>query len=103
MMSTTELRTGAELRKQISIFIPLSEWRALRAEAARQKIPITELCRRWMTPGLESLKPVEEIANVSAKAKLSSEFSKGDGVERGQSEMARSKMGKSVSGKGEWR
>jgi len=98
MISTTELGTGAELRKQISIFIPLSEWRALRAEAARQKIPITELCRRWMTPGLESLKPVEEIANVSAKAKLSPEFSKGDG-----GEMGRSKMGKGVSGKGEWR
>lgn len=45
-----------ELRKQISIFLPLSEWRALRAEAARRKVPITELCRQWLTPHLESLR-----------------------------------------------
>ena len=48
-----------ELRKQISIFIPLSDWRAIRQEAARQRIPITELCRRWMGPSLEQLKQSE--------------------------------------------
>ena len=45
----------SELHKQISIFLPLPEWRALRAEAARQGIPITELCRRWMAPHIASL------------------------------------------------
>ncbi len=44
-----------ELRKQISIFIPLSDWKEIRWEAARQKIPISELCRRWMKPHIESL------------------------------------------------
>lgn len=44
-----------EVRKQISIFLPLSEWRALREEAARNRIPITELCRRWMNPEMEKL------------------------------------------------
>lgn len=45
-----------ELRKQISLFVPLSEWKAIRQEAARQRIPMTELCRRWMKPGLDDLK-----------------------------------------------
>ena len=44
-----------ELRKQISIFLPLSAWRAIRVEAARQRIPMTELCRRWMKPELTRL------------------------------------------------
>lgn len=46
----------AEIRKQISIFVPLSEWKMIRHEAARKRIPMTELCRRWMRPGLERLK-----------------------------------------------
>lgn len=49
-----------ELRKQISIFVPLSDWRAIRHEAARQRIPMTELCRRWMKPGLSKLRGREQ-------------------------------------------
>ena len=45
----------AQLRKQISIFLPLPEWRALRSEAAREGVPITELCRRWLAPHLATL------------------------------------------------
>ena len=45
-----------QLRKQISIFVPLSDWKAIRLEAARQKIPMTELCRRWMKPDMEKLR-----------------------------------------------
>lgn len=45
-----------EFRKQISLFLPLSDWKALRREAARLRIPMTELCRRWMTPGLTELR-----------------------------------------------
>lgn len=45
-----------ELRKQISIFLPLSEWKHIRHEAARLRIPMTELCRRWMQPALDRLK-----------------------------------------------
>lgn len=44
-----------EPRKQISIFLPLSEWQAIRLEAARRKIPMTELCRRWMRRDLQQL------------------------------------------------
>jgi len=44
-----------EIRKQISIFVLLSDWKAIRDEAARQRIPMTELCRRWMRPDLERL------------------------------------------------
>ena len=45
-----------ELKKQISIFVPLSDWKAIRHEAARLRIPITELCRRWMQSDLERLR-----------------------------------------------
>ena len=37
-----------EIRKQVSIFVPLSDWRMIRLEAARLRIPMTELCRRWL-------------------------------------------------------
>jgi len=43
------------LQKQISIFLPLNDWRRVRLEAARLGIPITELCRRWMRPELSEL------------------------------------------------
>lgn len=43
-------------RKQISIFVPLTDWKALRQEAARQRVPMTEICRRWMEPGFQSLR-----------------------------------------------
>ena len=49
-----------ELRKQISIFIPLSDWKAIRLEAARQKIPMTELCRRWMKKDMQRLRGQEQ-------------------------------------------
>jgi hypothetical protein len=46
---------GTEIRKQISLFVPVSEWRAIRGEAARRKIPMTELCRQWLRPQLQRL------------------------------------------------
>ena len=45
-----------ELRKQISLFVKLSDWKAIRLEAARRRIPMTELCRQWMKHDLERLK-----------------------------------------------
>ena len=45
-----------EIRKQVSIFMPVSDWRLIRDEAARRRIPITELCRRWMKSELGSLR-----------------------------------------------
>lgn len=50
-----------ELRKQISIFIPVSDWRAIRHEAARRKIPMTELCRRWIAPELARLRECDLV------------------------------------------
>jgi len=44
------------LRKQISIFLPISDWKAIRLEAARLRIPMTELCRRWMKEDMEKLR-----------------------------------------------
>jgi hypothetical protein len=48
--------TDVKFRKQISIFISLDDWKAIRLEAAQQHIPMTELCRRWMEPGLKSIR-----------------------------------------------
>lgn len=47
---------STEMRKQISIFLPLSDWRLIRDEAARLGVPITELCRRWMRADLTDLR-----------------------------------------------
>ena len=44
------------LQKQISIFLPLEDWKRVRLEAARRNVPITELCRRWMSTGLQELR-----------------------------------------------
>lgn len=54
-----------ESRKQISIFLAVNDWRRLRDEAARQRVPITELCRQWLRPGLNRLRdretPIAEL------------------------------------------
>ena len=57
-MSQSEKRP--QLRKQISIFVPLSDWKAIRHEAARKRIPMTELCRRWMKPEMNRLQDEPE-------------------------------------------
>lgn len=41
--------------KQISVFLPFRDWRLLRDEAARQRIPIAEVARRWFRPHLDQL------------------------------------------------
>lgn len=51
---------NSEIRKQISIFLPLSDWKAIRLEAARQKIPMTELCRRWMKSDMQRIRSRQE-------------------------------------------
>lgn len=43
--------------KQVSLWLPLDVWQRLRSEAARQNIPLTDLCRRLMQPGLDGLPP----------------------------------------------
>ncbi|MCA9075389.1 MAG: hypothetical protein KDA93_10170 [Planctomycetaceae bacterium] len=53
-----------EIRKQISIFVPISDWKAIRQEAARKRIPMTELCRQWMHPSLTKLR--EQMQNRAA-------------------------------------
>lgn len=55
-----------EFRKQISIFVPLSDWKAIRYEAARKRIPMTELCRRWMKPEMSRLHEDDCRKNISS-------------------------------------
>jgi hypothetical protein len=42
-------------RKQVSLFLPTSDWLNLRREAARRNLAITELCREWLHPHLSAL------------------------------------------------
>lgn len=49
-------RPRPELRKQVSLFLPLSDWKALRQEAARQQVSMMELCQRWIRPEMERLR-----------------------------------------------
>lgn len=53
-----------EIRKQISIFLPVSDWRVLRAAAAERKIPITELCREWIYPELRQLRRERRVESA---------------------------------------
>ncbi|WP_166830870.1 hypothetical protein [Thalassoroseus pseudoceratinae] len=55
-----------EIRKQVSIFMPLSDWKAIRFEAARQRIPMSELCRRWMNPDMERLRRANHESKSTA-------------------------------------
>ncbi len=43
-------------RKQIAIFLPVSDWRLIRLEAARRRQPITVVCREWMEPAIKHLR-----------------------------------------------
>jgi hypothetical protein len=55
-------------RKQVALWLSTADWLALRTAAARQHIPMTELCRRWLRPHLERLRrqrPVEGLSGVS--------------------------------------
>jgi hypothetical protein len=45
-----------QIRKQVSVFLPAPEWRALRDEAARQRLPLTELCRRSIRTSMDRLR-----------------------------------------------
>lgn len=42
-------------KKQVSIFLSLDDWKTLRYEAARLRIPMTQLCLRWIKPDLDRL------------------------------------------------
>lgn len=44
-----------EIRKQITIYVPMSEWKALYRESARLKKPITALIKQWIAPHVDKL------------------------------------------------
>lgn len=56
---------ATKLQKQVSIYLPIDQWRALRAAAVREKIPITQLCRRLMASGVEKI--AEEFGSKTSK------------------------------------
>lgn len=48
---------GFELRKQISLLVALPDYRRVREEAARRRIAMSDLLRRWIEPELNRLRP----------------------------------------------
>uniref|UniRef100_A0A7C4QQC6 Uncharacterized protein n=1 Tax=Schlesneria paludicola TaxID=360056 RepID=A0A7C4QQC6_9PLAN len=52
-------------RKQVAVWLSTADWLALRAAAARQHIPMTELCRRWLHPHLERLRRQTRVEGLS--------------------------------------
>lgn len=55
------------MRKQVSFFLPLTQWVLIRNEAIRQGIPITELCRRWMSDEMRKLETSNETSSNSSQ------------------------------------
>lgn len=55
-----------QVRKQVSVFIPLEDWKLLRFEAARRHETMSDICRGWMLPGLEQMR--KESGQDSADA-----------------------------------
>jgi hypothetical protein len=45
------------MQKQISFFLPVEDWRRIQSEAARRRVPMTALCREWLRPALDALRP----------------------------------------------
>jgi len=55
-------RQSDELRKQVSIFLPASQWRKVRREAARRDVAITVMVAEWIKPHLDAIpdEPIED-------------------------------------------
>ena len=53
---------GNSLRKQVSLLVPIEDWRNLRIEAARRGVPMTELVHGWIEPQLAELRDNPETA-----------------------------------------
>lgn len=58
-----------KIKKQISIYLPIEEWRALRAAAVAQKIPITRLAMKLMEEGVAKVS--EEFGSKPSTTALS--------------------------------
>ena len=65
-MSKTKIPRENQIRKQLSISLPISDWKAIRNEAARLRIPMTELCRGWMKDELDQLRQNDQLEIVSS-------------------------------------
>lgn len=44
------------IRRQVSVFLDLEDWKMLRAEALSIGVPVVELIRGWIAPDLVKLR-----------------------------------------------
>jgi hypothetical protein len=44
------------LKKQVSIQVPIEDWRMLRDYSARRKLTVVDICRTLLEPGFERLR-----------------------------------------------
>ncbi len=47
-------------KRQISVFLPLSDWKLLRKEAARLDTHVTKMCLKWLEPHLKKLRKAKK-------------------------------------------
>lgn len=48
-------RASRKVKKQISIYMPIDQWRALRAAAVAQKMPLTKMAMSLMEEGVKQI------------------------------------------------
>ncbi len=44
-----------EIKKQFTLHVPLTYWKAARDEAARQNVPMIKLIRQWIDPHVKKI------------------------------------------------
>lgn len=59
-----------EIRKQVSFYVPLSEWKALVRESARLNMSMTALVRQWIAPRVDALLARKEKGDESDRSAL---------------------------------
>lgn len=50
------------IKKQISVFTDLEDWKVIRLAAAQEGVTMTELMRRWIGPDLERVREQQKCA-----------------------------------------
>lgn len=45
-----------EFRKHIALYVGMKDWTLIRREAARRRMTINDLVRRWITPHVDELR-----------------------------------------------
>ena len=53
------------IKKQITMSVPVLEWKAVRIRAAKEKISMASLLSSWIKPHLKELKKEKEYDDIN--------------------------------------